>query len=60
MARDSEGGPGVLLTTTPTPPMTPTPRARCAAEGVEGHLLLGQTPWSSPRLQEPLLHQQSA
>ena len=27
MARDSEGGPGVLLTIIPTPPMTPTPRA---------------------------------
>ena len=27
MARDSEGRAGVLLTATPTPPMTPTPRA---------------------------------
>ena len=60
MARDVRGEPGLLLTTTPTPPITPTPRARCAAEGVEGRLPLGQTPWSSRRLQEPLLHQQSA
>ena len=32
----ARGGPGILLTTTPTPPMTPTPRARCAAGSFGG------------------------
>lgn len=38
----------------PTPP-----HARCAAGRLEEHLLLELTLWSSPRLQEPPLHQQS-
>ena len=36
------------------------PRTHCAAGRLEGHLLLELTLWSSPRLQEPLLPQQSA